>query len=838
MAMISPSIAAIAVPVTGTIKQGGLGLVERQVDHATYAIRTRAGNIAVRVTEGALDVGQRVNILVRNGMLLIEPLDQPAPDAGAVGGDDSFMQSSGIPAPRLKGTLAAIIGALSANPSGAQVYRQNGPLFAAITPALFTFDRKLTEDILQRFNALASGPEASPVAPEQADELIRLLEVMKKEISDAPLSAPPLGRTVAVEEPLPEGLYSFSSVDDTLRFLGIDRASAPAFAAEAEARLSEDGVIIVRTLPAPGGRASAMLLLPEEVSRDLESLTNDFESRTFRSIPAAVFEQVLDDRNNLDIALLRLLDQTAKTLQLPAASARAGSVEAQAASLRQWLHALSDSPAPSAALVSLVPVFPASSIADAIDEVAAAAGKQLLPPLETFAPTSDSFSGPAEKATFFDAAFKNLGLDFERSLLVAGTPEKESLKARILELIRATGTPSASVNGPAAGVPTRESFPDMPVRIPAALFGFKQEQLTIIARTFTAAILPSGAPLPDRAVQELNDSCALVEQELKRSVEMRVGELKEQIEPAGGFSQGPATKTLAASDVPGTAVGKNSGPETSTAFFTEAGNRAAAVLDLLKTDIENRIQKLVQQFVKSENLPQFQAMRNALAACAADLVRNIEEFRLFIAGLPESSTRTALSGTVLRGGDAADHARPKMDVSVQTGTMPGDPDETGLSRTAVRQQLETLLTRVESLQLLARPTATAAGDQQIVALPVKIGNEWTELQVRFVRRRNRKGGTADRSHFTVYLNVAPSFLGAIGARLEYHRKKSCFVGITFESDETRQWFGAHKTMLRKSLAAIGLPSPQVELYAAKKEAPPKGLQPVSLLSNTAIDLKV
>ena len=156
-------------------------------------------------------------------------------------------------------------------------------------------------------------------------------------------------------------------------------------------------------------------------------------------------------------------------------------------------------------------------------------------------------------------------------------------------------------------------------------------------------------------------------------------------------------------------------------------------------------------------------------------------------------------------------------------------------RQMVRQSVDSLLNRLESLQLLARQVNTSSGEQQILALPMKIGGEWTEVNIRFLKKRQAEKTTQKQNHFSVYLNVAPSMLGAISVNMEYELKKELRLQIEFENNDTKVWFSRNSDSLRQALRELNLPLTQFEIRPAKNKSEPDIVQEIS---ESAIDLKV
>jgi hypothetical protein len=95
---------------------------------------------------------------------------------------------------------------------------------------------------------------------------------------------------------------------------------------------------------------------------------------------------------------------------------------------------------------------------------------------------------------------------------------------------------------------------------------------------------------------------------------------------------------------------------------------------------------------------------------------------------------------------------------------------------------------------------------------MKIGGEWTEVNVKFVKKRNRGKKHSPNQHYSVSLNVSPSKLGGIEVRMEYEVKKSLRLSMTFENELTANWFSNHNDPFRKAIGELGLPITQFELH--------------------------
>ncbi len=153
---------------------------------------------------------------------------------------------------------------------------------------------------------------------------------------------------------------------------------------------------------------------------------------------------------------------------------------------------------------------------------------------------------------------------------------------------------------------------------------------------------------------------------------------------------------------------------------------------------------------------------------------------------------------------------PKSSVS-DTGAVERDEPASRISVAMVRQQIETVLNRFESLQMLAKPVVSAEGEQQVLILPVHIGDEWSEIRIKFVKERRKKGQNKPPGHITVTLNMTLSLLGEISASMEYKRSKHLRVSLTFDNPLARNWFQKYKKEMCEALNGLDIPAVQLHL---------------------------
>ncbi|MCL2688507.1 MAG: hypothetical protein FWE57_01495 [Chitinispirillia bacterium] len=134
----------------------------------------------------------------------------------------------------------------------------------------------------------------------------------------------------------------------------------------------------------------------------------------------------------------------------------------------------------------------------------------------------------------------------------------------------------------------------------------------------------------------------------------------------------------------------------------------------------------------------------------------------------------------------------------------------------LRSAIQNAARGLETLQLLSAQTR-GAGDtqQQIVALPVKIGEEWTEVHVKFLKDRKDSKKKNSDGHVSVYLNVAPSTLGEVGAHLDFYPPANLKISFQFERAGTKKWFIDQSSQIREALSEAGLPGTVLEFRSKR-----------------------
>lgn len=163
--------------------------------------------------------------------------------------------------------------------------------------------------------------------------------------------------------------------------------------------------------------------------------------------------------------------------------------------------------------------------------------------------------------------------------------------------------------------------------------------------------------------------------------------------------------------------------------------------------------------------------------------------------LPTDVTKAALKETDSR-------IDPKVILDVEKDSVKkGDSSD-------IRSKVEQVINKLEALQVLAKKTVTPQGDSQLLTIPVNINNEWSELRVRF----NKKKKHADRGkneRLSVQLNIDLSVIGEVSAEMEYYRKKDLSINVILANRPTMDWFKNHRSEILEAISKLDINSVQL-----------------------------
>ncbi|MBD3345327.1 MAG: hypothetical protein GF401_09725 [Chitinivibrionales bacterium] len=312
--------------------------------------------------------------------------------------------------------------------------------------------------------------------------------------------------------------------------------------------------------------------------------------------------------------------------------------------------------------------------------------------------------------------------------------------------------------------------------------------------------------------EHLKNSPDSLQEQVGKIIE-RVGEQAESVlrNNAAGSAGSEGQKSFAASG--------EKPPQTSefTHLLSQATQSAAGEDVSLRPHLENVIKNVLQQL--------------------DTLIRNL------------ISTRENIEKGMVRNGEAVFRDMAKnletltRELSRHLETAQSERSNTGekLPLEMFRQNVETALNRFESLQMLARPVTTAEGEQQMLAVPMKIQGEWTDIRVMIVKQHNKGRKKVSQQNYSVVINVAPSFLGEITARIEYLPRKSFNLKLEIENSTTRRWFEKNRGSLSDAFQELGFNFAKIDVSGLKKGSGGNSVFSNSVSqtkSDSAIDMRI
>ncbi|HEX7509972.1 MAG TPA: hypothetical protein VF335_01620, partial [Chitinivibrionales bacterium] len=140
-----------------------------------------------------------------------------------------------------------------------------------------------------------------------------------------------------------------------------------------------------------------------------------------------------------------------------------------------------------------------------------------------------------------------------------------------------------------------------------------------------------------------------------------------------------------------------------------------------------------------------------------------------------------------------------VDQSGSSALSEGRRMETGLQR-----NLHGVLERIDSLQILAKPVATAQGEARVVVLPMKIDGQWNDVVMKLVKDRRGSQSSKGAHNVSVDVHVAPALLGAIDVNMEYATGRALSIRMAFEKDAVGSWFEQNKAALTQAIRSLGI----------------------------------
>jgi hypothetical protein len=291
--------------------------------------------------------------------------------------------------------------------------------------------------------------------------------------------------------------------------------------------------------------------------------------------------------------------------------------------------------------------------------------------------------------------------------------------------------------------------------------------------------------------------------------------------------------------VPSPAADPDTAPGKAPAILRDTLSQA---VDTIKTLIETTSGKITQLQAQGSRdaavLPQIRTLLNQLVEQIQKRVAEISlQIQRLSGALPDSTRadqpaepvttallKRELSTVAYDLTQTLDHAAQKIEAHAPS---------------LIRHQAETIIQRIEALQVLAKPTNVPDGQQQLLMLPIRIGNEWSEVSIRLIKKREQGSNSKkERKDFAVQINVAPGFCGPVAVHMEYHPSRTLNVRMDCENPSTLAWFEHNRPLMSDALGKLGFPAVQITGGIVSPAGPIDAIAPAPLDKTANIDLRV
>lgn len=567
--------------------------------------------------------------------------------------------------------------------------------------------------------------------------------------------------SLVLPEPVPEGFYSFDSLEDALSWAVLNGSDPGDFDSKRLLEETEDPAVVLRIAGNESGESTATIIPIEKAAFELNHFVNStLQNPVWKAFSPSMLGQILTDRGAILLSRLINVDRALlpEHSDASATSVRSTANQSQAASspvtksaltpiLVQWLNVALDEKTPLSALTRGVSQAGASPIPGLIDAIKNTKDFARLGFSKAFGAVDFSLDsmhpGNAQaRQNLVPRVMNELGINFERTLA-------DFDPARGSELALAP-----SVKQRLALIV--ESDPgERPNDGPALLDEFFSKMSKALKSSAPEAS-PTANPPPGNSNQADGAHEGLADAE------------KEFV---------AAIRAVFSGDV-STALNR----------VKEAADR----LGIKFQDIASALSKLIDK--------ESAALHDATGASGDDREKSLKKII------------DRLESVFMSRPEIPEHS---LNASLHPGQSGAHAQTTGQYMDFVKEQAQTALGHIESLQVLAKQTPAAGGEQQLVVLPMKLDGQWTDVVIKMVKRRGgRKNGDKGKT-LSVAINVAPTFLGDISMSMDYSGKRDFHVTMKFEKDHTRSWFEKNKTALAESLRGIGFSSPRIDLHSAQ-----------------------
>lgn len=122
----------------------------------------------------------------------------------------------------------------------------------------------------------------------------------------------------------------------------------------------------------------------------------------------------------------------------------------------------------------------------------------------------------------------------------------------------------------------------------------------------------------------------------------------------------------------------------------------------------------------------------------------------------------------------------------------------------VKKQVLQIIEKIEAFQVLAKSTPSPDGKSQLIVLPVNMGGEWVDMQLRITHRKQKQTQNRDKKRISVALNIELSAIGEVSAEIEYFKNREIALNVTLSNKRFVEWFENKRTEIEEGLRILDL----------------------------------
>jgi hypothetical protein len=760
-----------------SIKGKTSGIVEKKIDSETYSIKTPSGPLILKLNSSELTPGDRISISFSNNSVHLEKSGLLIKNV-ELRSPDAFSKGS-LSNYKLTDLLETLYTSLQSDTD--QNITQNAKTVLTYlqenkTETLLT-DKSQLRLFISETEKLLSQKNSLP--KETISTLQKIVDNLKTASQSISEKNVPATFVLPASSNIKEGVYSVTSLADAIKLLDIREDNKDAINQLAIA-LKTSSKILLRVLGDETTGYVVSSLPPESSAQEISSFLRTLKSPLLQSLPQESIEIVLNVKGSITFDSLKNIDGLLKgsTIQFP--GERGGSRSAAITAAANWFYTTLDTERSTKIPVNLTPVIPAQKLIHDIENINDLLNKY---PQNTFSSLiqpgiTEAQLQSNDKHSIIPHTIQKLGYDLESNFLNDKESSSPSLKKELLRLQDHLQTDSESYS-----------------HIESA----KENQTE---RKPLSVLLNEKLAIPIKKL--IDDQTEFAKQFTFQK------QFSEQV------SNGSHSEDSTISESTSKEIKKVFANSINTLQTIQNLIRNTSETDTLTKDQIGKIDTLIQMLRKTNN---------ASESFFIDLQKHFSEL------INNLSSRT--------GADSIETNLAKVHSDVTQLTAEKTPasqyEYLSSIQSTLRQTIESSLGRLESLQLLARQIPVADGQQQMLALPMRIGDEWTEVNISFLKRKNSsKKKNPQVSTFSVSLNLAPKHLGPIAVKMEYVQKKSLKIAMNFELESTKNYFQKFSEEIKNALRSYGLPLFSIDITRKKDKSDQKKTTPL----DTLIDMKV